>query len=658
MKSKISFFNKTIFFKNITLYWPIWGIYTFVLMCMVPVNLWVNYNDNYRINPLTDVNKLEYLLSSIALQPYVLIIAAMAIFTGIAIYHYLYNSRSANMIHALPVDRRELFGTNVITGIVFLVVPQILTFVAGVLVCLASGSTRVEYLFYWLVVCAVTSVIAFSIVTFCAYITGHAVAMPVYVGVMNFLVYAVWGIMVLMVNIFAYGVSSDSLLGDAIIRWFSPIVCFWSNLTWVREYSTKLPTELIGASLDGIEYIAVYSVVAICLYVAAYFIYKKRHIESAGEFVAVPQLRPIFRFGVGTFGGLIFAIFVRGFFSDFGVVVEGIGFFLVLLLCAAICYFAADMLIHKSFRVFKKANWKRFSYFIVLFFTTFGLLFFYTKLEEKRVPEAEEVDIAYINMGISAIYDDSVGIENLIAVHEEIVEHIDYYSDAYAKRNSGWQNKKYEYVEIAYILKDGTRFQRSYRIPYEEYGKSVIETIAKWEEDPHHFLSALLCSKYDEVTEFEYGNIRLLVKDVISEEKDTKGDDIEISKNGCYYKEIVLEDKKILEMIYDAVIADAKAGDLMKYNSSYLNWYSDKEDYIVKESSDLNIRFKIPKGAVVTNDFWRTYHSGSARAVDPYYYDGEYKAFNISFGVECENIMKALVESGAISEETAKNVVN
>ena len=53
MKSRISFFNKTVFLKNVTLFWPIWAVYTLVLLTLQPVILWFNYNDSYRFHPLS-----------------------------------------------------------------------------------------------------------------------------------------------------------------------------------------------------------------------------------------------------------------------------------------------------------------------------------------------------------------------------------------------------------------------------------------------------------------------------------------------------------------------------------------------------------------------------------------------------------------------------
>ena len=40
MKSKTSFFNRTVFKKNMTLYWPIWVCYLLYGMVKVPGQLW------------------------------------------------------------------------------------------------------------------------------------------------------------------------------------------------------------------------------------------------------------------------------------------------------------------------------------------------------------------------------------------------------------------------------------------------------------------------------------------------------------------------------------------------------------------------------------------------------------------------------------------
>ena len=124
MKSKRSFFNKTIFLKNVTLYWPIWGLYTIFLVFVQPLTFWSRCYYSKFYDKYTYQDKLEDLIEVIYLDVHVYFIALMALASGMALFHYLYHQKSANMIHAFPIDRVQLFGTNVLSGISFLAVPQ------------------------------------------------------------------------------------------------------------------------------------------------------------------------------------------------------------------------------------------------------------------------------------------------------------------------------------------------------------------------------------------------------------------------------------------------------------------------------------------------------------------------------------------------------
>ena len=127
------FFNKTIYFKNITLYWPIWGLYLLCLLLSGPAMLWLCLREE-AINPSMNqaAAQLE-LICSFADLTWVLITSIIiAILTAMALFNYLSVSKNANMIHAFPVTRLELFGTNLLSGITFLFVPQLITFMINV----------------------------------------------------------------------------------------------------------------------------------------------------------------------------------------------------------------------------------------------------------------------------------------------------------------------------------------------------------------------------------------------------------------------------------------------------------------------------------------------------------------------------------------------
>lgn len=177
MRSKTSFFNKAIYKKNMTLYWPIWVCYLIYGMAKLGGSLWSGLQ---QMTKITEERKLVVIVNSLSMWVDIWVIAAVVTVTGMAMFSYLFSSKSANMIHALPVTRKELFFTNVISGLSVLWIPQIVTFVLSVLVCLANGIALVQYLGIWLLSVMGISFFLFSTVVFCAMLTGQLFALPVY----------------------------------------------------------------------------------------------------------------------------------------------------------------------------------------------------------------------------------------------------------------------------------------------------------------------------------------------------------------------------------------------------------------------------------------------------------------------------------------------
>ena len=184
MKSKTSFFNKAVFRKNVVLYWPIWVSYLLYGLIKVPGRLW------YFLQGRMDTTNIRLmgLGDSLHMQPDIIAIAVVAAVTGMAVFNYLFTSRSANMIHALPVTRMELFVTNVVSGLSFMLVPQIIVFFTAVILCLATGITAVQYLLCWRVSVMAIAFFLFSLVSLCAMLTGVLFALPVDCMVVNYLV--------------------------------------------------------------------------------------------------------------------------------------------------------------------------------------------------------------------------------------------------------------------------------------------------------------------------------------------------------------------------------------------------------------------------------------------------------------------------------------
>ena len=187
MKSKTSFFNRTVFKKNMTLYWPIWVCYLLYGMVKVPGQLWS------RLQQQTDMTAYarDYALyNSLRLEVDVAAIAIMAVVCGMALFGYLFTQKNAYMIHALPVTRGELYVTNMISGLCFLLIPQALVFLVTVVLCLLQGIASVQFLGLWFLSVMGIAFFLYATVCFCVMFTGQLFALPVYFLAVNYVAFA------------------------------------------------------------------------------------------------------------------------------------------------------------------------------------------------------------------------------------------------------------------------------------------------------------------------------------------------------------------------------------------------------------------------------------------------------------------------------------
>lgn len=147
MKSKTSFINKTMLQKNVKLYWPIWTLYTIVLLLNGPFSMWSRFkNAEFIYGTNWHKYMLDIMSPAISMEADMIFIFVMALVTGMAMFSYLYNSRACNMIHAMPVTRRQLFSTNVLTGLLFMWIPQIVKYIMSFVICISYGNTKVVHI--------------------------------------------------------------------------------------------------------------------------------------------------------------------------------------------------------------------------------------------------------------------------------------------------------------------------------------------------------------------------------------------------------------------------------------------------------------------------------------------------------------------------------
>ena len=633
MKSRTSFFNKTIFLKNTTLYWPLWGLYTIILLFMQPFMIWMEfYTSMSYFGNDTLAEKMNQVIGYLTFQPAVIIIALFSVFYGMALFSYMYNSKTANMIHSLPVNKKELFGTNVISGLVFLIVPQILTFLVSVFVCLSYGMTRVEYLAIWLLLAMATAFVAFAFVTVCAMFTGLLIALPIYVIIVNFLSYWAYYLVFSIVSMFGYGVSSLGGIVEDIVEIFCPLGCFFTNINLMQVYDEN--RVCTGMEVSGEPFVCAYFVAAVVLYAIAYVTYQKRHIETAGELISVKWLRPVFRWGVGISGGIFGSLLFCQLLNELGIRYTVVSFVFAMLVLGALAYFGADMFVRKSFRVFKKKNWIGCGVFSAALMITFFCLYGVAEMQENYLPKKDAIASGSISMGIEIRFEEE-DIDTLLEIHEEILAQ-KAICERFENTNHYWVVSEYEHVNVTYWLKNGEYVLRTYMLPKEyEQIAAIAKRIEDLEKVPKYYLSNELCKDYDKVETFGTGWVEMAF---VKEQADIE--DILAGTTSVTYENLPLTPEQVGKL-WQAIIADAEAGTLIKYNV-YSNWAQEELGDYAKEMANMKLQYRHP-------DYEYSYPNASVNPYGSYTeeYMSDYEDWStayLSFGEDCENIIQTLID--------------
>jgi len=615
------------------LYWPIWAGYLLVLLCFQPIALWLNFENGRYYETYTLADKIQDLLYTYANLPIGWFIVFAAVIVGMALYSYIYNAKSANMIHALPVDKTQLFGTNVLSGLVFLIVPQIISAVVSAVVCLGYGINRLDVIAIALVETIAVAFVAYGMVTFCAMFTGLLVALPLYVLIFNYLGQWMYYMIYLVISVFAHGVSGLGRSVSIVFQVFlSPLNALGGYIGLHETYENEVA---VGMEIYAAKLLAVYVVIAAVLYVIAYFTYKKRHIEKAGEWITVEWLKPVFRFGAGTTAGIYGGIFIKILLDQIGIQLEGIAVVILIVLLGGIGYFLAEMIVRKNFRVFHKKNWIHCGVFSVILVLLYGGLLGVADYMEKYVPESEEIEAVSVHMGYD-IRMDGEEAQQVLEKHKIIIENIDaIQAEAERIHDDG---EHFTYVNFQYRLKNGDYVDRHYTL-YEVNDEisGIINEMIKLENDPENFLESNLCKRYDEVTVFGESQLEVqFVKDIVG--KDPEG------YLGHAYDTLVFTPEQTKEL-YEGVIADVRSGALIKYNTnSYYMYMEDKNMGTVS----LYLRFKDPDAAEPET---QVYYEDSASILTDTMIDYEYdnmQSTYLSIGKDCENVLNKLIEFGYI----------
>lgn len=617
MKSKTSCFNKTIFLKNITHFWPIWLMITGWNLFIMPFMIYNTSLDYRGIKEITEKElqqmKSNDLLSiaSVYINPVMLFI--FSIIAVMAVFSYLYNSRSANTIHALPVTRKELFLTNYISGLLFLIVPEAVGFLLGTLVGAMCGYTSINHLLTGFLLACGISFVLYSFTVFIAMFTGQLLAVPIFTVIINFLYVGMKGLVELLMSILSYGITLEITGSKADI--LSPLYYIISHVNLVYDYNQEYS---VCTGFAGKSIVAGYCAAAVVFVIAAYLVYKIRDMETAGSLISISWISPIFRWGAAFCGGVLFSIIFCGIIGVSGSRTIFVLALISGLIFGAISFFGAQMFLEKGFRVFHKKRIIECGAFLL----AFALLYVSIEVDmfgrEKKIPDISQVESVGLDMFSGTSITDPELIQEVMGIHQQIID-----SKKEFERYSETDQDTY-YTYIRYNLKKGT-LKRRYEIPISremlENPDTVIHRIVEFVTNPRVYRDEVF-NVSDENIKLQDGRIDLY------------------DKNGGYSDyEFTAEE---LEEIYQAFLADVEEGNFKEYIYNRYKYDSSRDQMTYYNTINIDYTSKEKKENTDTITGVTYEYSVMGSVVN---------TANIEFDVNCKNIIAALIKTGAIDSE-------
>ena len=461
MASGTSCFNSALYRKTLGRFWPLWTLWGVLWLLLLPLSQLSRYFDWAR-EGRSDSALVENFQEILSLQEVGVWLAALVgVLAAMAVFSYLYSARSACMMHALPLRREGLFLSQYLAGLTMLVLPlaavALVTLAVGMAVVPSWGwSQALPPVGIWLACMSGVCLFFYSFACFCAMFTGQLLALPVFYAILNWLAMVVNFLVTALMEQFFYGYQANYL--PAWVEFLTPVsllrqACYWG----VRDVHGD------GALVRGLaapQFVALYAGIGVVFALLALWVYRGRQVESAGDVVSVPLVRPVFKYGVALCSGLCLGVFTTQILGWYNTDSTPVLVVCVLLWTAA-GYFAAEMLLKKSFRVLRAWKGCAAAMAVMAFlcavcvFDLFGVV--------TRVPDPDRVVSMAVDTSLG--YPGSDSQLNLVTSDREIIQQVTELHRAMVDerdRQGREAGDDYIALSVTYTLDNGSTLQRQY----------------------------------------------------------------------------------------------------------------------------------------------------------------------------------------------------
>lgn len=445
MQSGRSFFNGTIYKKTLLRCWPLWALYIALWIVVLPASL-INCLERGRL--LTAVHvALESATRYGAIIGFV-----FGVGVAMAVFGWMYNTRSTGFACTLPVSRTAHYVTALAAGLTMLLGGNVVVFLCTALVESVYGGLDMASLWQWLGWVSLLDIHFFGFAACCAMLTGHLLALPAVYAIFQFTAVAIQGTVYYILEYIVWGMA----YGNWTLGWLSPI---WTLPTVYPSPVYEPVTEnIIGYVLEGWGLPLLYAGAGVALAALGWLLFRRRRMETATDVVAIDRLKPVFRWCLALAGALgvsgLLLTLVMANRSGGGNMTDALIVLAAMLIGGFLGWFAADMLMRKTIRVFR-LHWKGWLVFSALI----AVFVLAAELDvtgyERRLPDREEIGSVYVSCSEgSARIDEPENIDLVLALHESVIENRDLHEQRTAE--DGW------YIHLSF----------QYSAPADENGES------------------------------------------------------------------------------------------------------------------------------------------------------------------------------------------
>lgn len=443
----------------------------------------------------------------------------------------LYKTRLCCALHAFPMRREGWLLTNIASGLLFSLIPNLL-------ICTITSFQLGGYSFYiwnlfW--VSALQYLFFFGTAVLSALCAGNRLGVVAIYSMIHFIVVLVYFLAEVIYEPLIYGIE---LRTSAFYNFF-PLNRM--NAEYVNTLYRKELLTFTGYVTEEWVHLGICAVVGVGCFVLAWLVYRRRHLERAGDFVALRPLSPVFL--------VVYTIAVGALFYSFS---DLFGAPTYILYAAGIIigYFTGRMLLDRTVRVFYKKSILGFVLLAVTLVVSMVLTWADPLGIGRYVPALDRVKNAAIyGTDKTYVYNESYQYNRFeITDPEEIAKLQDFHREIAKDRPAGPGQCD---VRIRYTLDNGTVVNRYYQL---DFNSPLAEEARVWFSDARYIFQV-------NDTEVLYTAFRAFNVD---------------NFDGSWKESFVHStDKEQLKGLLDAILADCEGG-----NMAQVRWlHEDDEKY-------------------------------------------------------------------------------